>query len=184
MQHEDRRRQLVTQKGDEVGVERGVLGLQPALMDPTDPMPTWERGATLRELPAAAIDELLALAGPGVDVPLIMVELRHLGGALDRPAPVPDAVAGRDAAFTLFAVGPAAGPPAGVVPAVTRSVVERMAPWAARGPLLNLLGQAGPDAVAHLWDDADRARLLAVKRRLDPGNTFRTGHALVGDIEL
>lgn len=52
-------------------------------MDPTDSMPVWERGATLRELPAEAVDELLAAAGPGVEVPLIMVEVRHLGGRPD-----------------------------------------------------------------------------------------------------
>ncbi|MDN5751387.1 MAG: FAD-binding oxidoreductase, partial [Pseudonocardia sp.] len=40
-------------------------------MDPVDPMPIWERGATLRELPAAAVEELLAAAGPGVEVPLM-----------------------------------------------------------------------------------------------------------------
>lgn len=149
-------------------------------MDPTDPMPVWERGATLRELPAEAVDELLAAAGPGVEVPLIMVEVRHLGGAVGRPARVPNAVAGRGAAFTLFALGPMAGPLAETMPAITQSVVDRMAPWAARGPLLNFLGWAGPDRVRRLWDDADRARLLAVKERLDPANLFSCGHALVG----
>jgi FAD/FMN-containing dehydrogenase len=148
-------------------------------MDPTDPMPMWERGATLRELPAEAVDEILAIAGPGVEVPLIMVEVRHLGGAVGRPARVPNAVAGRGAAFTLFALGPMAGPLAETMPAITQSVVDRMAPWAARGPLLNFLGCAGPERVARLWDDADRARLLAVKDRLDPANLFSSGHALV-----
>jgi FAD/FMN-containing dehydrogenase len=149
-------------------------------MDPTDPMPMWERGATLRELPAEAVDELLAAAGPDVEVPLIMVEVRHLGGAVGRPARVPNAVAGRDAAFTVFALGPMAGPLAETMPAITQSVVDRMAPWAARGSLLNFLGWAGPERVRRLWDDADRARLLAVKERMDPGNVFSCGHALVG----
>jgi FAD/FMN-containing dehydrogenase len=148
-------------------------------MDPVDPMPTWERGATLRELPAEAVDALLAAAGPGVEVPLIMVELRHLGGAVGRPARVPNSVAGRGAAFTLFALGPMAGPLAETMPAITQALVDRMAPWAARGPLLNFLGCAGPDRVRRLWDDADLARLLAVKHRLDPGGVFSTGHALV-----
>ncbi|GAA3248342.1 FAD-binding oxidoreductase [Pseudonocardia petroleophila] len=148
-------------------------------MDPTDPMPTWERGTTLRELPAAAVDELLAVAGPDVAVPLIMVELRHLGGAVGRPAAVPNAVAGRDAAFSLLALGPTAGPLAETMPAITQSVVDRMAPWAARGALLNFLGSAGPERVGRLWDDADRARLLAVRDRLDPDRRLAPGHALV-----
>ncbi|WP_300018379.1 FAD-binding protein [Pseudonocardia sp.] len=147
-------------------------------MDPTDPMPAWERGATLRALPAEAVDELLAVAGPDVDVPLVMVEVRHLGGAAARPARVPNAVAGRDAAFTLLALGPMAGPLAETMPAITQSLVDRMAPWAG-GALLNFLGAAGPDRVLGLWDDADRARLLAVKHRLDPTTMFSCGHALV-----
>jgi FAD/FMN-containing dehydrogenase len=148
-------------------------------MDPVDPMPTWERGATLRALPAEAVDALLAAAGPDVEVPLIMVELRHLGGAVARPAPTPNAVAGRGAAFALFALGPMVGPLVETVPALTQAVVDRMAPWAARGALLNFLGSAGPDRVRRLWDDADLERLLAVKRRVDPGGLFSTGHALV-----
>ncbi|MBW0088799.1 FAD-binding oxidoreductase [Pseudonocardia sp. KRD-184] len=147
-------------------------------MDPTDPMPTWDRGATLRALPAEAVDALLAVAGPDVQVPLIMVELRHLGGAVARPPRVPGAVAGRDAAFSLLALGPMAGPLAETMPAITQAVIDRMAPWAGRGALLNFLGQAGPDRVAALWDDADRARLLAVRRALDPGSVFSPGHAL------
>lgn len=147
-------------------------------MDPTEPMPVWERGAALRELPAAAVDALLATAGPDVDAPLIMVEVRQLGGALARPASVPNAVTGRDAAFSVWALGPMAGPVAEMVPAVTQSVVDRLAPWAAPGSLLNFLGPAGPDRVGGLWSDADRARLLAVKRRVDPAGVFRTGHVI------
>jgi FAD/FMN-containing dehydrogenase len=137
-------------------------------MDPTEPLPVWERGAGLRELPAAAVD---------VDVPLIMVELRQLGGALARPAAVPNAVAGRDAAFSLFAIGPMAGSLTEVVPAVTQSVADALAPWASRGGLLNFQGVADPARVASLWSDTDRARLLAVKRRVDPAGVFSTGQA-------
>lgn len=147
-------------------------------MDPTDPMPYWERGATLAELPAEAVDELLAVAGPGVDVPLIMVEVRHLGGAIARQPAVPNAVAGRDAKFSLFALGPMAGPLVEVVPAITQSVIDRLAPWAARGSLLNFLGAANPERVRQLWNEADQARLLAVKHQYDPANVFAFGSAI------
>lgn len=147
-------------------------------MDPTEPMPVWERGAGLRELPAAAVDALLAAAGPEVDVPLIMVELRQLGGALARPAAVPNAVAGRDAAFSVLALGPMAGPLAPVMPAITQSVVDRLQPWASRGGLLNFLGPAAPARVGRLWDDPDRARLLRAKRRVDPDGVFSTGQVV------
>lgn len=37
-------------------------------------------------------------AGPGVEVPLAVLEVRLMGGALGRPAQVTNAVAGRDGA--------------------------------------------------------------------------------------
>jgi hypothetical protein len=45
-------------------------------------MPGWDRGVLLRKLPAAAIDALLDVAGPQIQTPLIVVEIRQLGGAL------------------------------------------------------------------------------------------------------
>ena len=59
-------------------------------MDPTEPMPVWDRGVALAELPAAAVDAVLAQAGPGVASPLTIVEIRLLGGALARPPRVPE----------------------------------------------------------------------------------------------
>jgi FAD/FMN-containing dehydrogenase len=147
-------------------------------MDPTTPMPSYDRGMTLRELPAQAIDALLAVAGPDVEVPLIMVELRHLGGALARPAAVPNAVAGRDAAFSAWVLGPMAGPVADVVPAVAGSVISALSPWAARGSLLNFAGGTGPQDVGALWADGDRERLASLKHRLDPDGLFVHGHVV------
>ena len=147
-------------------------------MDPTDPMPSFDRGTTLRELPAEAVDALLEVAGPDVDVPLVMAELRHLGGALSRPAAVPNAVAGRDAAYSAWVLGPMPPPLVDVVPAVTAGVIARLQPWAARGSLLNFLGEAGPQEVGTLWGGADLDRLLAVKRRVDPTGVFSHGHVI------
>ena len=54
--------------------------------DPVDPMPVIEDQALLSELPAEAVDALLAVAGPGSGSPQVIVELRMLGGAFARPA--------------------------------------------------------------------------------------------------
>ncbi|MGY1810729.1 FAD-binding oxidoreductase [Blastococcus sp. SYSU D00669] len=145
-------------------------------MDPTTPMPAFDRGLTLRELTAETVDALLAAAGPDVELPLAMAEIRHLGGALSRPAAVPNAVAGRDAAFSAWVLGPMFPPLVDVVPAIVESVVDRLRPWAARGALLNFLGAAGPQEVGTLWGDGDLERLIAVKRRVDPEDVFRFGH--------
>ncbi len=142
-------------------------------MDPTDPMPYWDRGAALGSLPAGAVDALLAAAGPGVETPLTMVELRLLGGAIARQPAVPNAVTGRDAAFSVFALGVIADRPVEHVAAATAAVVEAVRPWSCRG-LVNLLGPAGPARVGQLWADADRARLLRIRDRYDPTGVFAT----------
>ncbi|TCK26673.1 FAD-binding oxidoreductase [Pseudonocardia endophytica] len=143
-------------------------------MDPQSPMPCWDRGTTLSSLPAEAVEEILAEAGPDSSSPLVLVELRLMGGAIARAPRVPNAVAGRDAAFSLYCLGVPAGPDAAVqVPARCSSLVESLAPWAAGG-LVNFYGQAGPARLGSLWSDADRARLLDTKRRYDPAGVFRT----------
>ena len=93
--------------------------------DPTDPLPVWDGAALLREFPEAAVDALVATAGPDVDIPLILAEVRYLGGALARQPEVPNAVGGRDAAFSVYVVGPY--PPAlhGIVDAAGRQCWPR-----------------------------------------------------------
>jgi FAD/FMN-containing dehydrogenase len=87
-------------------------------MDPTEPMPAVTRGGLLRELAPETLDALLAVAGPEVDVPLAMVELRLMGGALARAAAVPNAVAGREGALSVTVVAPAPPPLADIAPTV------------------------------------------------------------------
>jgi hypothetical protein len=147
-------------------------------MDPVDPMPSWEKGMGLAELPEEAVDALLAAAGPQVEIPLMVVELRQLGGALARQPKVPNAVAGRDAAWELFVVGPAVPELAQVVPAVGRGVLAALTPWGAEGGLLNHLGDVtGPDEVGRVYPPAVLERLREVKRTLDPEGMFSAGHA-------
>ena len=146
-------------------------------MDPTEPMPTWDRGVALAELPGAAVDAVLAQAGPGVPSPLTLVEIRLLGGALARAPRVPNAVTGRDAAFSVFTVGVTAASSVEAVAAAGAAVVEALRPWA-RGGLLNFLGQAGPGRVGQLWGPADRARLVAIRERFDPAGLLATNVAI------
>jgi hypothetical protein len=147
--------------------------------DPTEPVPAWERGRLLRELPAEVVDNLLAMAGPDVDVPLIMVELRLLGGALARQPKVPNAVSGREGAYSLFVLGPVAPGLEEVVPAVGGSVFESVLPWLTGTAQLNFLGDAHTgDAVGTAWTPEVHRRLMEVKERVDPDNLFCYGHAL------
>lgn len=148
-------------------------------MDPTDPLPYWEGGRLLSDLPGAAVDAALRTAGPAVDVPLVLVELRHLGGALARPPAVPNAVAGRDGRFLLFVLGPDAPGIGDAVRAAGQAVLESLAPFDAGHRSVNFLGHVtDPHQVATSWEPEVTARLAAVKAQHDPHHLFRVGHCL------
>ena len=151
-------------------------------MDPVDPMPSWHDGRLLGTFPAEAVDALLATAGPDVEVPLIFAEIRHMGGALGRQPLVPNAVSGRNGAFSLFVLGPGVPPVVGAVQAAGARVIDALAPWQTSGKLFNFLGttDAGPAVVASVYPAETTARLLELKDRFDPRNIFRHGHALKG----
>ncbi|MEV4375395.1 FAD-binding oxidoreductase [Streptosporangium sp. NPDC049644] len=148
--------------------------------DPVHPMPSWERGALLRELGAETVEALLAAAGPTVDVPLAIVELRQLGGALGREPRRPNAVGGRDAAFGVMVIGaPVPELLDTVVPAVGGAVLGSLTPWLTGGTQLNFHGaMLAPEDLARAWPEPTLRRLIALKDHYDPARVFRFGHVV------
>lgn len=142
--------------------------------DPTEPMPVLDGGFLLRDFDPETAEALLAAAGPATAAPFAMVEVRQLGGALARPPRTDDAVRGRDAAFSLFAVSaPVPELFAEVVPAAARRLFEGLSPWATGTVQPNFVGALnGPDPLANAWDETSRARLHEVWRAYDPTGTF------------
>lgn len=147
-------------------------------MDPEGAIPTVERGSLLSSLPAEAAEELLRQVGPGSNTPLLMAEIRLMGGALATGPDVEDVVPGRSSAFHLFLVGlnipPVAGPAADAVARLS----ETMDPYST-GSLVNMHGPAG-DARdrRRAWEPAVFDRLQTAKNIYDPQNLFRFGHAV------
>lgn len=142
-------------------------------MDPPEPLPAVTRGGLLDSMPSELVDTLLAVAGPAVDVPLVAAEVRLMGGALGRPAPVPNAVAGRDGAFSLSVVAPAPPPLLETAHAVTAGVVGALAPWSTGTSLVNFAGH-GPDQ-GSAWTSDVVERLRRVKETIDPHDLFGGG---------
>ncbi|MBV9922865.1 MAG: FAD-binding oxidoreductase [Pseudonocardia sp.] len=99
--------------------------------DPIDPRPGWGRGMFLGELPSGAIDALLAAAGPDRNVPLAMVEVRHIRGAAGRRTGPPNAATGRAAGFLVGVIGPYPSHLREVVAAAGQHVLDALAPWRA-----------------------------------------------------
>ena len=58
--------------------------LSQVAMDPEQPVPGLGHHAVLRELPDQALEAFVEVAGPDSDSPLLLAELRQIGGALAR----------------------------------------------------------------------------------------------------
>jgi FAD/FMN-containing dehydrogenase len=149
--------------------------LQAIHMDPDGPTPFVGDGGLLAELPAAAIDALLAAAGPGSGSPLLSVELRHLGGALTHAASHHGALATLDGAFLTFALGITPDAEAAAAVDTHVQVVQRaLAPWSSARGYANF---------SERYDDAGRLfapdihrRLRAIKAQVDPEDLFQAIH--------
>jgi hypothetical protein len=147
--------------------------------DPVEPVPFLEAGGLLSDLSAESLDALIAAAGPGVDVPLILVEIRLLGGQLSRQPKHPNAVPGRDAAFNLLMIGVGVPALASVTRAAFDRVLDAVASDLTGNHLPNMIGSTiDPAEIANTWPAATLQRLREVKRAWDPDNVFRLGHVV------
>ena len=143
-------------------------------MDPPDPLPAASTHHLLGRLPAEAIDDLVATVGPRSGSPLVMVGVRHMGGALARKTPGAGARATLPGEVSLFALG--------LTPdeASTAHVKEyldalelTMRPHAV-GYYPNFVEE--PADASGFFDAETWARLRAVKAAYDPGDMFRGNH--------
>lgn len=109
--------------------------------DPKDPGPGWDRGLLLNEIDADYVTAFLAAAGPDQQLPFVVVEMRHLGGATWRDVPEGSAVGGRGGAYTLFMVGvPDPSLFEKVLPMAADALLEPLRPWIAAENTVNLAG--------------------------------------------
>ena len=145
-------------------------------MDPKDPMPAFATAMALNDLDDATISSLLACAGPGVDSPLLSIEIR------DYRRTGPKGISRGAGAFeglSLFAVGVPVNPEVGsALHCALGGLHDAMRPHMAERVLLNFLGDGdlGPERTRAAFATDDFARLQEVKRRYDPQNRFRFNH--------
>ncbi len=155
--------------------------LDPISADPTMPVPAAQHGEALGELDADVIDVLVEETAPTAGPPLVMLELRQLGGALDDAPRGPHPMARTDAAYTVNTVSlvptPAEEP---TVRARQRRLFDRLSPHLTGSTYLNFLegGAGSPARVRAAYDDTDWARLVDLKTHYDPDNTFRLGRTV------
>ncbi|MFI1421118.1 FAD-binding oxidoreductase [Streptomyces sp. NPDC020731] len=150
-------------------------------IEPQDPLPARESCSLLRDLTPDAIGAFLGQVGPDVpDCPLLVAQLRHMGGALSRPARTEDAVCARDAAHFLESVAVIGAPPdAEAVERATTSLHAAMSPYSTGRTMVNIHGTPG-DATdrARAWTPEVHDRLRRAKQTYDPSNLLRFGHTV------
>lgn len=151
-------------------------------MDPPDSVAYFDATSALAALPEQAVDRLVDLVGPDSDSPLVHVEIRHLGGALDREPAVPNAVSTRGVPFVLFGFGAGGPDEADLLQEHLDALVSGLAPWADGRQMINFLSPYEATTVERLREayGAERYdRLAAIKKRYDPDNVFRLNHNIL-----
>lgn len=159
--------------------EMSYAAIDTVHLDPPDPMPFHADGCFLADVDEACLETVLAAAGPDRDIPLFLVELRHLAGAAERGE---QGLAPRDARFMLGVVGPIMPGLGEVVPAVARGAVDALAPWAASRTGLNWVNPYSVAARPELaWGPREIERIDAVGRRVDPGGVLAAARMGLGE---
>jgi hypothetical protein len=154
-----------------------ATGLTRIAMDPEPPVPGLGHHRVIEELPDEAIEAFYDAAGPESDSPLLLAELRHLGGALGRPDENGGALNKLDGEFAMLALGM-------LMDAAMREPIDgqldklsgAMEPWAAEGGYFNYAER--PDDVEKILPPDICERLAQVKRSWDPDDLIRANHSL------
>lgn len=146
-------------------------------MDPEPPVPGLAHHGLLEDLTDEALDAFYEAAGPESDSPLLLAEVRQLGGALARPAEKGGALDKLDCGFVVFGVGmlmdPALKDP---IEGSLDKMVDAMKPWAADGGYFNYAER--PCDVDSILPAETCQRLAHVKRSWDPDELIRANHAV------
>jgi hypothetical protein len=167
----------------ELGPELDTFATMPAADlrglhgDPEEPIAAVSDHRLLAELPPHAVDAFVAAAGPGSGSPLMLAELRQLGGALERRPDRHGALPTLDARFALVAVAIAPDADAAVAGSAAAGwVTAALEPWLSERTYLGFT--AKPIDTATAFEPAAYRRLRQIKAEVDPGGLFHANHAI------
>ena len=146
-------------------------------MDPEQPVPGLGHHTVLRDLPDEAIDVFVSLAGPDSGTPLLLTELRQMGGAMGRPDPNGGALSHLDAGWALLGIGMPMTPElAQAIDGRLDQLKEDLSPWGTDGGYFNFAER--PCDADEILPPETCARLAEVKRKWDPDNRIIANHAV------
>lgn len=148
----------------------GWLRSQP----PIPPGPSWQRGMLLNRFDSEVAEVAVRAAGPEVDAPWQVVEVRPTGGALARRPRVANAVGGRSDGVILSVVAPTANGSGALATAHAR-LAERMCPWVIPGLHVNFHGlEDANHPLSRAWPASTCDELADVRATYDPTGLFPT----------
>jgi hypothetical protein len=146
-------------------------------MDPEDPVPGAGSGQLLDDLPPAAIEKIVEVAGPGSGSPLLSFELRLLGGALTEAPPAVGALARIDQRFLSAGVGMIMDPAmASLIKAALQTLEDALEPWDSGVKFANFIDV--PIDTRTCYPPETFERLQDVKARYDGEDLFRANQAI------
>ena len=141
--------------------------------EPTEPMPALEHSVLLTALDDDAIDALLAVVGDPRTCPLMVTQIRGLGGAFADDSPAGGSVTPVAEPFQLITVGvPAVPELAQAIPHAFAAVDSALARVASGQLMPNFTGAHQSDAAG--YDTGRLERLRAIKRERDPRGVIRS----------
>jgi hypothetical protein len=154
-----------------------AAGLSHIHMDPEKPVPGVGEGNLVSDLTDEAIEAYVGVAGPGSGSPMLLSEIRHLGGALGRAPENAGALAKLDAGYVMYSIGMPMTPElAEAIPAHLRRIEQEMGPWSGDGRYFNFT--EGPCDVDAILPAETCERLAEVKSHWDPEGMIVANHTV------
>jgi hypothetical protein len=147
--------------------------------DPTTPTPVWRRTAMLRDISPELVDTLIAVNGADSATPVMVLEIRHLGGAMTRVPDNATSFSQRHAPFLMQTLSVMMSPEHAVVAKNNTQIVnEAIQPFTTGGVLPSWLGDGdhGAERTRAGFSPGHYARLAELKQRYDPENMFCQNH--------
>ena len=153
------------------------IGLMRLHGDPEGGVPGASDHSLVDALPDHVVDDAVAIAGPGSGSPLLIFELRQLGGALSRVPDGAGALGKIDGRYLAFTAGMVTDPEAGArIDAAGRDAMAALAPYSRGRKYLNFSERVTNTRSAYSVET--HQRLQAIKARYDAGGLVHGNHRI------
>ena len=150
--------------------------------EPEEPLPAMEYSSLLTDFDDVAVEALRRAVGADSGSPLVVVQLRHLGGAFARGTADAGPVGAVSEPYQLFELGVPMAPE--LVPAIQAAFArtrDELAPYLSARTSFTFLGS--DDDPRRAFSDEALGRLQEIKRRVDPNGVIRSNRPVLRGLE-